>query len=261
MKKFLAVTSLTLLLLTGCGSEEEEEKVLPKKNVELVALGDSLTVGVGDEKEINGYAGRLAQVMPTEMNGIKEVELLETAKKGRRSDELLTQIKSGAIDDELKKAEFMTLTIGGNDLMKVLRENITSLEKANFDAELPLFEKRYQDIFKQIRKRNAKAPIVAIGVYNPLTVYTEDASQFEEIMNEWNDEMKKVVEADKHAVFVTVDDLFVSNKEEVYSDDYFHPNAKGYTNMTNRILDTLKKKDLFELSGGEIEMKDGQANE
>ncbi|MBQ0138041.1 MAG: hypothetical protein KBT36_01990 [Kurthia sp.] len=260
MKKFLAVASLAVLTLAGCGITEEE-KVLPKKNIDLVALGDSLTVGVGDEEEINGYAGRLAQAMPTEMNGINEVDLLETAKKGRRSDELIAQIKSGDIDEELKTAEFITLTIGGNDLMKVMRENITALKKSNFDEQRPLYEKRYEEIFKLIRERNLKAPIVAIGVYNPLTVYTDDSSQFEEIVDEWNSDMKKVVESDKHAVFVAVEDLFISNKEKVYSDDYFHPNAKGYTNMTNRILDTLKKKDLSELSGGKIEMKGDQEDE
>lgn len=258
MKNFWAVAALAVLTLAGCGQTEVE---LQKNDIDLVALGDSLTVGVGDEKDNNGYSGRLADAMPTEMNGVKTVELIETAKKGRRSDELITQIKSGVIDKELKNAEFITLTIGGNDLMKVMRENITALQKANFDTERPKYEKRYQEIFELIRERNAKAPIVAVGVYNPLTVYTDDTSQFEDIVAEWNGDMKKVVEADKYAVFVSVDDLFVSNKEEVYSEDYFHPNAKGYTNMKNRIIETLKTIDLLKLSDGKIEMKDGQTNE
>lgn len=253
MKKFLVALSIATITLASCGVSEEE---LPEKNVDLVVLGDSLTVGIGDEEKKNGYAGRFAADMKNEMNGVKEVTLIETAKKGRRSDELITQIKNGDIDEQLKTAEFITLTIGGNDLMKVMRENITALQKSNFDEERPEFEKRYAEVFKLIREKNETAPIVAIGVYNPLTVYTKDSSQFKEIIAEWNGDMKKIVEADKHAVFVSVEDSFISNKEEVYSEDYFHPNAKGYTNMNNRIYETLEKKDLLEISNGKMAMKE-----
>lgn len=262
MKKLVAALSLTALFIAGCGvTEEKTEKVLEKTDVDVVAMGDSLTEGIGDEQEQNGYAGRFANSIKEQMNGIKEVQLLETAKKGRRSDELITQIKSGDIDNELKTAEIITLTIGGNDLMKVFRANITSLEKSAFDEERPLFAKRYKEIFKLIREKNKKAPIVALGVYNPLTVYTDDPSQFEAILTEWNGDMKKVVDADKHAVFIPVVDLFNSNDEDVYSEDYFHPNAKGYTNMTNRIYETLEKSDVLKLSDGKFEMKDGKADE
>lgn len=262
MRKVIAVLSLTALLLASCGvTEDKTEKSLEKLDVDVVAMGDSLTEGIGDEEDKNGYAGRFAESMTSEMNGVKKVSLLETAKKGRRSDELVTQIKSGDIDNELKTAEIITLTIGGNDLMKVFRENITSLDKSYFDKERPLFAERYKEIFKQIRKRNKKAPIIAIGVYNPLTVYTDDTSQFEEILKDWNGDMKETVKADKHAVFVPVEDLFISNKEDVYSEDYFHPNAKGYTNMTNRIIETLDKTDVLKLSDGKFEMKAGKKDE
>lgn len=262
LKKIIAALSLVLFALTGCSSSiEETEKVVEKRDIDLVAMGDSLTVGIGDEENKNGYAGRFVEAMPEEMNGVKQVVLLETAKKGRRSDELITQIKSGDIDNELKTAELITLTIGGNDLMKVFRTNITNLQKSSFDTERPLFEQRYKEVFQLIRERNATAPIIAMGVYNPLTVYTTDPSQFEDILDEWNTDMKATIDEDPHAVFVPVVDLFISNEEEVYSEDYFHPNAKGYTNMTTRIFETLDKTDVYKLSDGKLEMKDGKEDE
>lgn len=262
MKKFIVALSLTVFALAGCStSNEEADKRVEKRDIDLVAMGDSLTVGVGDEDNRNGYAGRFVEAMPNEMNGVKSVVLLETAKKGRRSDELVTQIKSGDIDNELKTAELITLTIGGNDLMKVFRTNITNLQKASFDKERPLFAERYKEIFQLIREKNATVPIIAMGVYNPLTVYTTDPSEFEDILNEWNGDIEETVGADPYAVFVPVVDLFISNEEDVYSDDYFHPNAKGYANMTNRIIETLDKTDVYKLSDGKLEMKDGKANE
>lgn len=262
MKKLIATLTLIALITAGCGvTDEKTKKELQQSDVDVVAMGDSLTEGVGDEDEKNGYAGRFANSMKEQMDGVKEVELLKTAKKGRRSDELITQIKSGDIDNELKTAEVITLTIGGNDLMKVFRANITALNKAAFDEERPLFAERYKEVFELIRKKNKTAPIIALGVYNPVTVYTDDPSQFEEILKEWNGDMKKVIDADQHAVFVPVVDLFNSNKDDVYSDDFFHPNAKGYTNMTNRIYETLDKTDVYKLSDGKFEMKDGQKDE
>lgn len=257
MKKLGVISLLTVFLLAACGeSGGIFEKDLEDRPIDLVALGDSLTVGVGDEEGKQGYAGRFAHSMETEMDGVKSVHLIETAKKGRRSDELIDQLKSGEINDSLKKAEFITLTIGGNDLMKVVRENITNLNKDSFDAERPLYKERYAEIFQLIRKQNKEVPIVAIGVYNPLTVYTDDPSQFEEILKEWNGDMKEIVEKDEHSIFIPVEDLFITNDAQVYSEDYFHPNAKGYVNMNNRIFDTLKKADLEKLSEGKLKIKE-----
>lgn len=270
LKKYhILLLTFMLLALTGCSATEairdtgvfSREKVLPKKEIELVALGDSLTVGVGDEKDAGGYVGRLAKEMPEKMDGVEKVNITQTAKKGRRSDQLLTQLKSGEINDALKKADIITMTIGGNDLMKILRENFTTLERQHFDTERSNYEKRYIEIFKLIRAQNQTAPIIAVGVYNPLTVYAEDTSEFEKILDEWNQDMKNIVEKDAYAIFVPTVDLFHTNKAEVYSDDYFHPNAKGYTNMKNRIFETLDTVSVYKKSNGRMKMKGETVNE
>lgn len=271
MKKRMAWIGLLLsvLLLAACditSSLEEsgwkpfsdEHKPLEEKPLHYVALGDSLTEGVGDETNQGGYVGRLADDMKS-WEGVSEVTVTNTAKKGRRSDQLVTQLESGTIDEALQKANVITLTMGGNDLMKIARQHIQNLERKYFDEDVKAYEKRYAKILRLIRKQNKTAPIIAIGIYNPFTVYTEDVGQSDDIMKMYNTKMKDIVEKENnYAVFVPVSDLFITNNEQVYHTDYFHPNAKGYDRMTTRILETLKHEDLYKLTKQQYDWGDQQ---
>lgn len=260
----VCVMVLSISVLSACDitSQLEDSGWVPfsdKKNIKdkpihYVSLGDSLTEGVGDEKNQGGYVGRLAKEMQT-WDGVKSVTVTNAAKKGRRSDQLLAQLESGELDDTLKNADIITFTIGGNDIMKIVKSHMSSLDKGDFDRELPSYEKRYEKIFQAIREQNKKVPIIAIGVYNPFTVYTNDVGQTDIIMKEYNDVMRTIIEQENHyAIFVPINDLFVSDDDSVYHNDYFHPNAKGYRLMEHRILTTLEQEDLYSLSSGNLDM-------
>lgn len=262
---------LSLLLLTACESSSmmngskkpdkvEATKVIKLKDIRYVALGDSLTEGVGDERGNQGYVGRLKKDMKT-WQGVKSVTVTNTAKRGRRSDQLIEQIQSGEIDHALKKADFISLTIGGNDLMKIVRVNITDLKKEYFDKERPKFQQRYEKIIKLIRERNPNAPIIIIGVYNPLSIFTKEKSDMNTIMNEWNSDIRRFSNQDPYSVYVSVEDLFDSNANMVYHNDFFHPNAKGYDQMTARIIITLHEANLKKLSQGQFDFKEDSINE
>ncbi|WP_010285980.1 SGNH/GDSL hydrolase family protein [Kurthia massiliensis] len=267
MRKGLAIMLMCFLLalLSACDMTSQledsgwkpfsDKKEIEEKPIHYVSLGDSLTEGVGDEKERGGYVGRLAKDMQ-QWEGVKSVTVTNTAKKGRRSDQLLAQLESGEINDALKDADIITLTMGGNDIMKIVRQNINGLDKKDFDAALPAYEKRYEQIFHLIREQNKTAPIIAMGVYNPFTVYTTDVGDTDAVMAEYNAVMQKIVEQDNHyAVFVPINDLFVSNDKKVYHTDFFHPNAKGYRLIEKRIVTTLKTKDLYTLSKGNLDLE------
>lgn len=248
---------LAVLLLSACSKEVKTpvtQEVIPK-DIVYVALGDSLTEGVGDELNQQGYVGRLSDQM-LGWEGVKYVEVENTAKKGRRTDQLLAQLESGKIDEQLKKADFITLTMGGNDLMKIVRRDLLNLNKEAFDTERIEFQKRYGKIMELIRKQNKSAPIILISVYNPLSIFTKEKSDLNTIMYEWNTDIQDFADADKNACFVNVEDLFDSNENMVYHTDFFHPNARGYDEMTDRIVGTLKSCGLKNLTNGEMDFKE-----
>lgn len=224
------------------------------KDISVVALGDSLTEGVGDELKKGGYVGRLTTQMGS-WKGIREVELENLAKRGRRSDQLLKQLK----DDDYSKtalmgADIIVLTVGGNDMMKIVKRDLFNLTKEPFYEELVSFEERMMDTVHQIRLSNASAPIILPGLYNPFSLVTDEVNGFQEIIEDWNSVLEGVAELDGNACYVPVADLFDTNANMVYHKDFFHPNGYGYQLMTDRIIESLGECGLYELTSGEMDL-------
>ena len=269
IKQLILVILVPMFILTGCQLDQAAIKdFTPKQSVELkdyvlneqfvpedmlvVGLGDSLTQGVGDERKLGGYLGRLAAEMET-FQGVRDIELKNEAKRGRRSDQLLKQIQSGDIDEALEKADVITMTIGGNDIMKIVKQDLFHLRVDAFQKELLLFNNRYADILTEIRQLNPDAPIVILGLYNPFSIVTDEANEFDEIIKDWNQAITNFAYSDMNACYVHVEDLFKTNENMVYHTDFFHPNSKGYEQMMQRILDSLQTCGLNKLTNGEMD--------
>lgn len=230
---------------------ELEEVKQEETKIYYLALGDSLTRGVGDEERKNGYTKRLAEKIE-QWSDFSEVILDNRGKRGRRSDQLLALLEKGHYDNEIKNSELITITIGGNDIMKVVKKDIFNLKKEEFDNELVEFELRVDKIIKEIRLRNPDVPIILIGLYNPFSVITDEITEFESIISEWNKSILEVSENYPNACFVDVEDLFDSNANLVYHTDFFHPNGYGYTIMTERIVSIMKNCNIEDPTNGLI---------
>ena len=214
-----------------------ERKILQAETIYYLALGDSLTRGIGDETNQYGFTSILAKEMQKSPN-VLSVELDNRGKNGRRSDQMLKLVKSGHYDEELKKASFITITLGGNDVMKIVKKDLFNLKVSMFTKELPLFVERYNEIIRLIREKT-DVPIVLVGFYNPLSIITNQATPFESIIKEWNGEIEKISKSEQNICFVPIEDLFSSNVDMVYHTDFFHPNANGYNVMAERMMETF----------------------
>ncbi|MGI2326982.1 GDSL-type esterase/lipase family protein [Planococcus sp. YIM B11945] len=257
MKRILFIAVLAMGILTGCsssfifGNDEAEPRVpssfssyhIPPNFIpqalHVTAIGDSLSQGVGDEENLGGYVGRLS----SEMNnwpGVRGTAIENTAKRGRRSDQLLAMFQQGELTGPVAEADYVMMTIGGNDIMRIVKRDLFSLNTQAFADELVLYENRYQNIFSSIRAINPTVPIVVLGIYNPFSLITRDVQEFDDIVASYNEAMEEVAEQDPQACFVPVSDLFIGNENLVYHTDFFHPNSKGYELMTSRILDSME---------------------
>ncbi len=225
---------------------------IPKK-IHVIGLGDSLTQGVGDELKKSGYFGRVTGKMK-EWKGVLDVDSENLAKRGRRSDQLIDQLEESEIQSAVEDADLIYLTIGGNDIMKVVKANLFNLKVEPFYRELGDFENRLDELFTIIRTLNGDAIIVVGGLYNPISIVTDEANEFDEILEDWNEAIEIRTIMDGKACFVPVTDLFDSNVNMVYHTDFFHPNAKGYDEMANRFLESIQKCGLLELSKGQLDM-------
>lgn len=223
------------------------------QRIEVIGLGDSLTQGVGDELKKAGYFGRVTSKM-IDWKGVKDVDVTNLAKRGRRSDQLITILDERDIQLSIKNADFIFLTIGGNDVMKVVKSNLFNLKTGPFYIELGKFEIRLDELFSIIRDLNGDAIIVLAGLYNPFSIVTDETNEFEAIIDDWNEAIEARTNMDEKSCFIPVSDLFDSNTNMVYHTDFFHPNAKGYEEMTDRYLEKLQQCNITKLSDGELEM-------
>ena len=271
MRRLLMTVIVFSLFLSGCttsllksadpiaerkipafDSWEIPETFVPKR-IYVVGLGDSLTQGVGDELKVGGYFARLTTAM-ADWKGVKDVQADNLAKRGRRSDQLIEQLEDPEIQAFIKNADVITFTIGGNDIMKIVKRHLFNLQQDVFYDELKDYEQRLDEVFGMIRGLNADAIIVVGGLYNPLSIVTDEAPEFENIMEDWNDVIEVRSVLDGKSCFVPITDLFYSNENMVYHTDFFHPNAKGYEQMANRYIESIDKCGLLELSDGKLDM-------
>ncbi|OAS85998.1 SGNH/GDSL hydrolase family protein [Metabacillus litoralis] len=209
-----------------------------EKDLNIVAIGDSLTQGVGDETENGGYVGILNNTFQD--NNIN-VTIENYGKRGNRTDQLLKRLEKKEIEASIQEADIVFITIGANDIMKIVRNNFTNLNIELFNQEKPEYLERLRVIFTKINEFNPDTKIYLIGFYNPFDRYFADVEEFQTIVDDWNESSKFVTEEFENVNYIPTSDLFIDSDIELLANDYFHPNATGYKLMAKRILENMEE--------------------
>lgn len=264
-----AVATLLILFLTIPKADSRIHVVRDdsqnyKKSVHFVAVGDSLTEGVGDETKRGGYVPLVADALKQKYE-LTSVEKDNYGVSGERSDQILKRVKKDSdLRNSLASADIITMTVGGNDLFQAFQKNLTAKTAKQFDRSIKKYGKQVQDILSEMRELNSKAPIYIVGIYNPYYLNFPDIKAMQTVVDNWNDETKGLAKETKNCFFVPVNDLLYkgiatkdsqktgeSSSAEVknnalYDEDNFHPNNLGYqlmaTAIQEKIVDT---KDLW----------------
>ncbi len=168
----LLILGLFLLAFPKAGDRFRTEKkvsALSVKHVSYAALGDSLTEGVGDATGQGGFVPLFAKEIENSTGG--SVSSQNFGKAGDTSTQIYNRMmKSKKITDGLKKANIITITIGGNDVLKVIRDNVTklsSMTEKDFVKPEELYQARVKKLLDKIREDNPQAQIYVLGIYNP----------------------------------------------------------------------------------------------
>lgn len=248
------------------------------RRLNYVALGDSLTEGVGDDTHKGGFVPIVADLLQNKYQ-LTSIEFDNFGKAGNRSDQILKRLrKNEKMQKTLSSANIITLTCGGNDLLKVIREHIFSLKEKTFVKLQKQYQKQLTQLIQEIRKYNPKAPIYLLGIYNPFYLNFPEFTQMQEIVTNWNDASQQTVATFKKVYFIPINDVLfkgddsqvgiVDNQQdqtgttsstadenktqtskpkavivnELLSDeDRFHPNNVGYQLMAKAVMDELSK--------------------
>jgi lysophospholipase L1-like esterase len=215
-------------------SKKVTSSVENKKGLTIVALGDSLTRGTGDETG-KGYVGDLVDEIKQKTK--RSVQLTNLGINGQRSDQLRVQVGQPEVGRQLQKADIILVTIGGNDLFRG-GQGLEDYQTDNIAA----VEKKYLDnlnyIFQQIRKDNSKANVFFIGLYNPF-IDLDQGKEMSKVIRHWNYDSAEVSAAFPKIVFVPTFDLFELKVNDYLYSDKFHPNTKGYRLIAERVASLL----------------------
>lgn len=248
-KKGLIIFSIIIFVLSACSNVSSEQQLreidLPEKELpvegffpeplKIVSLGDSLTQGVGDSTELGGYVPLLEQRLE-ERNGISEVEMLNFGKRGNRSDQLLKRINEESdIQTAIAASDIAIITIGGNDVMKVVKSTFPSLSFESFEGERLNYEENLTNILSDIRAINPDISVVLMGIYNPFFMFSADVKEMKMIVDTWNASGKSIISDYDNTSYVDVADLFRQSDQNLLHTDYFHPNDEGYSLIAERI--------------------------
>ncbi|MCA1030374.1 SGNH/GDSL hydrolase family protein [Bacillus timonensis] len=247
----------SLFIISSCSSQAEKVSLVPEskhvlrekvhapsqfflQELKIVGIGDSLTEGIGDTTKNGGYLFFLEDYLVNEKT-IKTVDTKNFGVKGHKTTDLLKRLKNNEIKGSIAEADIVIITIGGNDMMKVTKENIFNLSFETFEDEQEDYGDRLNDILEEIRGLNTTCEIVLVGLYNPFYSFLDLLNELNLVVQTWNNKSIEVLSQYEGTTFVPVDDIFISSEEKLLYKDEFHPNTRGYELIAKRIFDTIKE--------------------
>ena len=237
MKKILSIVLFGLLIGLSFGAYAFyfDDKMKADKEHTILALGDSLTYGVGNLKE-EGYVGKLESLLNTKsQNGTYSI--LNHGIPGQQSEGVLKQLAQPQISEKVNEVDYVILFIGTNDLRYSAGGDFQTISETTINKERSRYLDTINQIMTIIRQLDEEVPMIVVGLYNP---FPEDR-QLDLIIEGWNDRLKKTVSHYPSITFVPTDDLFQNQSKKDYFSDSLHLNQNGYQLIANRISKELMR--------------------
>ncbi|MFC4386445.1 GDSL-type esterase/lipase family protein [Gracilibacillus marinus] len=208
-----------------------------KKDTHITAIGDSLTQGVGDETENGGYVGILEEQF---READVQVTIDNFGKRGNRTDQLLKRLEKEEIVESIEESQIVLITIGANDIMKIVKDNFMDLTEEPFIQEQEPYNDRLTQIIERIQSINNEADIYLLGFYNPFEKYFSDIEALNSILTRWNNESRVVANEFDNVTYIPMEDIYQNRSGNFFAEDNFHPNYNGYELMANRVWSYLQ---------------------
>lgn len=158
---------------------------------------------------------------------------------------------------DLKQARVMTLTVGGNDLRKVVVNHLSDFSLSDIQKPLKNYTANLKEIITKARKDNPQLPIYVVGIYNPLYLNFPELTSIQTAVDRWNETTEETIAQFDQVYFVPINDLLYKGidgkmgvseisdgkttviNDALYEEDSFHPNNTGYEKMKQAILEKI----------------------
>ncbi len=233
MKKitaFILSIAMIFFVFSVCGYAENEKTF-------YLVLGDSIAYGSGISNSREACYGKIV----ADTNGY---EYANHSVPGHTTTNLINRLKDETVIADLKKADIISISIGGNDflmsnLIGLMFDSIVIGDHSEFDRIANGFYNNFCEIVDIINSYNADAVILMQTLYNPQSGYLRAPYQ------EGADRINAAIErynAENPGEIVIVDVASALGDDMAnYADDEIHPSAQGNEIIANVILNKLEE--------------------
>lgn len=208
-----------------------------------LALGDSITVGYGVGR-VNAfptlYAEFLQSVTPT-------LQMLNYGASGLTTGGMLSMLQSDLkLRTSIAQATLVTITIGSNDLILLLRNGNFQLRSASVALMLSTLRKNLFQIGTEIRRLNPAATIKTATIYNPLPAgpYAQHTRLAQRIIDQANENIIAWTQSFGFEV-VFLDRVFRGKEKLLIGPDFIHPSVIGHQHIAGAFIYTQLKEKPF----------------
>ncbi|WP_420844370.1 SGNH/GDSL hydrolase family protein [Lacticaseibacillus kribbianus] len=224
------------------------------QKLELTAVGDSLTHGVGDDTNAGGYVALIKSDL--QATGNYAVTTQNFGVSGDTSTQIQKRIDTQKkLQQGIADADVLTVTVGGNDLMHVLQAHLLDMNAKNVAKGSVAFQKHLTKLITTMRGLNKSAPIYVFGIYNPFYVYFPKLTAMTDAVTTWNKATQQTLAKLDGTYYVDIDSVLTkggttaskaakssvkaalsdSANPLIFTQDHFHPNNAGYAKMTSQL--------------------------
>lgn len=272
MKKRYLISLLLLLLVIGTAgwyyypqykiNQIKKESVIDKRSNEIskqityldyiknspestfnhLVLGDSVAQGRGSEE--GGFAKKVNENLQN-LTG-KTFILENQGVSGATSQGLVNQLEIRAVQESVKKADIISINIGGNDIVQIAKEEGPLKAIQSYDEVKTDYQQNLNDIFETIRTHNPDAILVLNELYNVVHSEQKYYPATEKLLNDWNLIAYETALSYKPALVVPVSEALQTEDIDKWLYDSIHPNDEGYTRIADKTITTFQNQSYKE---------------
>lgn len=208
-----------------------------------VALGDSLTVGVGASFLTPGFVGRYVRLTEKKLDRRIFTDIF--VKSGIETSGVLDIVRSESLHRKITRANIITISAGGNDLIQASKDFIESGDQAEIAQSVKECHSNMMKIMAMIHelKKDCGVPFIIylLNLYNPLSQVAL-ADKWVRLFN------RHLSSFDNNKTIRVVDiyTVFKGRQEELLSRDRIHPNNLGYQEIANTLVQLGYPKEFNE---------------
>lgn len=238
MKKVIA----TVLALVMCLSVFSISAFAAEDKPFYLVLGDSIAYGSGLGNAPEACYGKIV----SDTNGY---EYANHAVPGHTTTNLINRLAQPEVVADLKKADIISISIGGNDfllgnLVGLIFDAIVKNDYTQFDKIAENFYANFSTIVDIINEHNEDAVILMQTLYNPQSGYLR--APYQEAADRLNAEIARFAQENPDEIIIVDVGTALGDDLTNYAGDEIHPSVKGNEIIAQTILDMLYENNLGE---------------